>query len=139
MRSFSDRKLWHRPIKNLFFFSNLLTNSEHRFETVSKGFGETKAIIKLESMSGDEKMVSSSGDRFLERIPAAKTSIKIESNVSTTCNIKDHAIDERKRQDMKHSSSGGRSSDIKKSKYSTDVQYGPEEGKTGHCPCIRSH
>lgn len=73
---------------------------------------------------------SSSGDRFLERIPAPKTSIKMETNVSTTSIIKDETIDERKRQNMKNSSSSGRSSEGKKSKYSTEIQYGPEEGRT---------
>lgn len=85
----------------------------------------------MESISGDERMVSSSsGDRFSERMPAPKTLIKIESNqVSTTSIINGQVIDERKKQNMKHSSSSGRPSEVKKSKYSTAAQFGPEEGE----------
>lgn len=118
---------------NLKFTFNLKYSDHHRIEAVSKGFqsiGESKAVINLESVSGDERMVSSSsGDRFSEFIPAPKTVSKIESNVSTTSTIRDQVIDERKRQNMKHSSSSGRSPEIKKIKCSTEIQYGPEEGK----------
>lgn len=88
-----------------------------------QSIGETKPVIKFESMVG-----SSSGDRFSERIPAPNTLIKIESNVSTISSINGQVIDERKKQNMKHSSSSGRPFEIKKAKYTTKVQCGPEEG-----------
>lgn len=73
---------------------------------------------------------SSSGDRFSELISAPKNINKTESNVSTTSTIRHQVIDERKRKSMKHISSSGRVPEIKKFKYPTEVQYGPEEGKT---------